>query len=312
MSFGQLFRKINRWGLPVDTVKRLLAKSYETVVVDDVVERARADLPRRSRRATSKELGCSSSSIERVITRRECWGCTDGWPWPVVAYMDTEMVDLMTGLPYEHVHHRRMQYDLLKRRFPALARLPLDRNAFNMKPVTSRYGRVVNHALFKPRELYYRWTRRLVERRFYYRTMAFDSPGWNAIRAAAEPHRGNAQRILDAAVLAEVLPGPGERFSVADGIIDASKMKLLIGLPALVRALPVGAQSAARATARDDRASTLAKEDSARSQEPIGRDFANRQQLARLSIDLHAAAWPAGLRGDRLTMRKPLRVLARQ
>jgi hypothetical protein len=151
------------------------------------------------------------------------------WPWPAVAYVDTEMMDLMAGMPYEHVKHRRMQYDLLKRRFPALARLPLDRNAFNMKPLAPRFGRVVNYALFKPRELYYRWTRRLVERRFYYRTMAFDSPGWNAIRAAAEAHRGNAQRILDAAVLGEVLPRPGERFSVADGIIDTSKMKLMTG-----------------------------------------------------------------------------------
>jgi hypothetical protein len=139
------------------------------------------------------------------------------------------MMDLMAAMPYEHLKHRRMQYDLLKRRFPALARLPLDRNAFNVKPVAARYGRVVNHALFKPRELYYRWTSRLVERRFYYRTMAFDSPGWNAVRAAAEPYRSNAHRVLDASVLAEVLPRPGDPFSVADGIIDTSKMKLMTG-----------------------------------------------------------------------------------
>lgn len=122
-----------------------------------------------------------------------------------------------------------MQFDLLKRRFPALARLPLDRNGFNTRPVVSRYGRAVNHVLSKPRELYYRATRRIVERRFYYRTMAFDSAGWNAVRSAAEAHRNKAQRVLDGAVLAEVLPRPGEPISVADEIIDSAKMKLMTG-----------------------------------------------------------------------------------
>jgi hypothetical protein len=59
--------------------------------------------------------------------------------------------------------------------------------------------------------------------------MAFDSPGWNAVRAVAEPHRGDAHRILDASVLAEVLPPPGAPLHVADGIIDTSKMKLMTG-----------------------------------------------------------------------------------
>jgi asparagine synthase (glutamine-hydrolysing) len=228
MSFGQLFRKINRWGLRVDTVKRLLAKSYETAVVDDVM----SELEQTYRDAATHDFQrawlfdqrhrerCHTSVVLGLHGRR---------PWPTVAYVDSEMVDLMAGMPYEQVKHRRMQFDLLKRRFPALARLPLDRNAFNMRPVVSRYGRVVNHALNKPRELYYRWTRHIVERRFYYRTMAFDSSGWNAVRSAAEAHRSNAQRVLDAAALAEVLPRPGETFSVADGIIDVSKMKLLTG-----------------------------------------------------------------------------------
>jgi hypothetical protein len=59
--------------------------------------------------------------------------------------------------------------------------------------------------------------------------MAFDSPGWNAVRSAAEAHRGNAQRVLDGATLAEVLPLPDEPFNVADGIIDTAKMKLMTG-----------------------------------------------------------------------------------
>ena len=228
MSFGQLFRKINRWGLPVDTVKRLLARSYDAVVVDDVMsefEQTYHDAAARDfQRAWLSDQAHRCRYHTSVVL-----GLHGRWPWPTVAYMDSEMLDLMAGMPYEHVRQRRMQFDLIKRRFPALARLRLDRNTFDTRPVVSRYGRVVNYALSKPRELYYRWTRRIVERRFYYRTLAFDSPGWNAVRSAAEPYRGNAQRVLDGATLAEVLPRPGEPFRVANGISDTAKMKLMAG-----------------------------------------------------------------------------------
>jgi hypothetical protein len=228
MSFGQLFSKVNQWGLPVGTVKRLMRKSYSTTVVDDVLNELEQTFHNFATRDFQRAWLFDQFHRERYHTS-VVLGLHGRWPWPVVAYIDSELMDLMAAMPYEHVKHRRMQYDLLKRRFPALARLPLDRNGFNVRPVSSRYGRVINHALFKPRELYYRWTSRLVERRFYYRTMAFDSPGWNAVRAAAEPHRGNAHRILDASVLAEVLPRPGEPLNIRDGIIDSSKMKLMTG-----------------------------------------------------------------------------------
>jgi asparagine synthase (glutamine-hydrolysing) len=228
MSFGQLFRKINRWGFPPDTVKRLLAKSYETVVVDDVMR----ELEQAYHDATTRDFQRAwlSDQVHRCRYHTSVvLGLNGHWPWPVVAYMDSELLDLMAGMPYEHVRDRRMQFDLIKRRFPALARLPLDRNTFDTRPVVSRYGRVVNYALTKPRELYYRWTRRIVERRFYYRTLAFDSAGWNAVRSAAEPYRGNAQRVLDKAALADVLPRPGKAFRAANGISDTAKMKLMAG-----------------------------------------------------------------------------------
>jgi asparagine synthase (glutamine-hydrolysing) len=228
MSFGQLFRRINRWGCSVDTVKRLLAESYDTAVVDDVTgefEQAYHDAATRDfQRAWLFDQRHRCRYHTSVVL-----GLNGRWPWPVVAYMDSEMLDLMAGMPYEHVSYRRMQFDLIKRRFPALARLPLDRNSFDMRPVVSRYGRLVNYALNKPRELYYRWTRNIVERRFYYRTLAFDSPGWNAVRSAAERYRSNAQRVLDRAALAEVLPRPGDPLRVANGISDTAKMKLMTG-----------------------------------------------------------------------------------
>jgi asparagine synthase (glutamine-hydrolysing) len=228
MSFDLVFKKENRWGLPVAMIKRLFAKSFAASIVDDVHDEFEQSYRNGAEREWQSAWLFSHYFRGRFHTSAVL-GLHSQWPWPVVPYIDTKLLDLMGGMPYAHVKSRRMQYHMLKTEFPELARVSLDRNSFNMKPLLPRYSRVVDHLLFKPREFYYRWTRRLEERRYYYRTMDFDSTGWNAVRAAAEPYRQRALQILDDAALAEILPQPGERRVVADGIIDSSKAKLMIG-----------------------------------------------------------------------------------
>ena len=239
MSFENLFRRVNRWGIPADSLKRLLAKSFSPTIVDDLLNELRQTYHNYAPLAFHKPWLFDQFHRERYHTSFVL-GLHGRWPWPVIPYMDSEMMDLMGGMPYAHIELRRMQFHLLKHRFPRLARIPLDRNTFYMKPVSPRHGRVVDHAWFKSRELFYRWTQRLVERRFYHRTMSFDSPGWNAIRAAAEANRKGALQLLDATTLAELLPPPGAPVAVRDGIMDTSKMKLLTGFLLWSRPLRVG------------------------------------------------------------------------
>lgn len=236
MSFENFFRKVNRWGMDGDSVKRLIGKSYAASVVDEVLEEIRQTYHSYAKHEFHKPWLFDQFHRERYHTS-SVLGLHANWPWPVVPYMDSEMMDLMGGMPYEHVQGRRMQFHLLKQRYPRLARISLDRNTFNMKPVVPRYGRYIDHALFKPREKFYRWTQRCVERRFYHRTMGFDSPGWNAIRVHAEPHRPRAPQVFDAKALEEFLPRPGAPFVARDGIMDTSKMKLLTGFLLCVHTL---------------------------------------------------------------------------
>ena len=82
-------------------------------------------------------------------------GMHSRWPWPVVPYIDTKLLDLMGGMPHEHVRGRRMQdHMLLDRSFPDLARVPLDRTSFSMKPILLRYGRWGDRLVYKPREYF--------------------------------------------------------------------------------------------------------------------------------------------------------------
>lgn len=93
-----------------------------------------------------------------------------------------------------------------------------------------RFGRQADRVLYKIGEMYDRGLQRFRERRFYYRTMDFDGPGWNTVREAAEPYRAKASQIFDESALAEVLPRPGVRAVVPDAIIDTAKMKCMVGL----------------------------------------------------------------------------------
>jgi hypothetical protein len=98
-----------------------------------------------------------------------------------------------------------------------------------MKPVLPRYGRWGDRLVYKPREYLYRWTRSILERRYYRRTMSFNCTGWAAIREAAEPYRRKALQVLDETALAEVLGHPDERRAAYNGAEDSSKAKILTG-----------------------------------------------------------------------------------
>jgi asparagine synthase (glutamine-hydrolysing) len=222
------FKKLNRWGLPVPTIKRLLAKVCAPSVVDSVAE----DLEYSYRSGAAVEWQSAwlfGHYFRGRFHTSAVLGMHSRWPWPVVPYIDTKLLDLMGGMPYEHVRSRRMQEHMLKTEFPDLARLPLDKTSFNMKPVLPRYGRWGDRLAYKPRELFYRWTQSILERRYYRRVMNFNCDGWAAVRAAAEPYRRKSLQVLDETALAEVLARPDERRAADETAEDSSKAKLLTG-----------------------------------------------------------------------------------
>lgn len=156
--------------------------------------------------------------------------------WPVMPFADEALLTAMLGMPLTTLLHRRIEKDLLCRRFPALARLPLDRNAMDMTPL-----------LLSPREAAVEWLKRItryprrrrkvrkwlglqeIERRYYYRVHDINNPGWMAFRREAEPHRKKAELIFSPSILRELLPPPDVSIALADGIIDGANRKILLG-----------------------------------------------------------------------------------
>jgi len=154
--------------------------------------------------------------------------------WPVLPMLDQAFLRTLQATPPAWLDNRCLQDAILRRRFPALARLPLDRNADDVRPLAPS-------ALYRLREML-PWAtepRRgpALERRYYARMYDFDNPGWQLIRASAEPGRELMAEWFDRDALARVLPAAGQPAAHADPIAHGFAPKLLTGF---MRALALG------------------------------------------------------------------------
>ena len=142
------------------------------------------------------------------------------------------MLSVVGGLPAGVLAERRTEDEIIRKRFPTLAELPLDRNGPNTTPLSPRLRSQLQAGLRKRVAPVTRWLRRPAgpERRYYYRIYDFNSPAWRTARRQAEPHREKLHALFDRKVLDELLPPPEADAHLPHGIADASSRKLLVGL----------------------------------------------------------------------------------
>jgi asparagine synthase (glutamine-hydrolysing) len=113
----------------------------------------------------------------------------------------------------EFLLDRRLAKELLRRRFPDLARIPLDTASWAFEPLLTspwrRAGRRLSRLLV-PKSIRRRRRRRFqsIERRRVYRTHDFDDERWRAIRRRVEPLRDRVSPWMDPSALSVLLPPP--------------------------------------------------------------------------------------------------------
>ena len=150
--------------------------------------------------------------------------------WPVLPILDRRVLAVMFALPDSSLANRRAQDAILRRRFPALARLPLDRNSHDLLPLLPTPGQRVLHRI---RRAAVRLRRRLPrdrERRYYHRIYDINGREWRAVRELAEPHRERLEGLMNMDVLSAMVPTPATHIRVEHGVRDTFGPKLLIGL----------------------------------------------------------------------------------
>jgi hypothetical protein len=153
--------------------------------------------------------------------------------WPLLPASDRRLFSAVIGLPVKAYADRRLENDVLRRRRPDLAALPLDRNSFAFHSLaaadTSRLGRLGRKLEQRLRKWYWQRVRGFEPRR-YERLFNVDHPRWLALRREAEPLRKRLHGLLDARVLDNILPPPDVRTKFRNAVNQGSGLRLLLGL----------------------------------------------------------------------------------
>jgi asparagine synthase (glutamine-hydrolysing) len=231
LSFDTFFRHQNLWGLSPSALGALLRPDVFAGVVPSLRQQMQDTYTGYSDVEWQRAWSFSLYHRQRLQLASEAWRLSFT-VWPIVPAVDKALIEIGGGLPPSSAAKRRAQYELLRRRFPALAALPLDRNSLDTTPLAPSLGWRLQQAVLRPvrrvRDALERRGWRAPERRRYYRIYDINGPGWTELRRQAEPCRDMAYGFFEKKALDELLPPPGVPVPARDGIYDVAGTKVVI------------------------------------------------------------------------------------
>jgi asparagine synthase (glutamine-hydrolysing) len=229
-EFGDALRHLTRRFIHPELLHSLVRGAEGHDIIDALVARLEASYNATSDDPAEAGWRLDLQCYDRYYTGGIPWRLSFG-SWPVMAVLDREFLDAWIGIPIARLADRRLMEATLSRRFPRLARLPLDRNAHYTRPIAPSLAyRAREWLSFRMPRSARRQDASLGERRHYYRQYDFDNPGWRAIRRAAEPHRARLAEQFDLAAVNRIVPAPDESGNFPDPMAGGFAAKTLLGL----------------------------------------------------------------------------------
>jgi asparagine synthase (glutamine-hydrolysing) len=224
-TFAGVLRSCNKYGFSPETLRTLLR-------VDRVAERTAAVIEQLEREYDSydcepfqKVLMFDLTHRARFLVGMVAWRLSWG-PRPRLPYADPAVLAMSLALPIEAFRGRALQRTLLRRRFPELARLPLDTASYFTRPLMPSLGDRVRHLGL----MLYQGLVSHRERRFYHAVFDLNGPGWRSVRAEAEKGRPLVASVFDPEALLRHLPPPAAHVDIgaADFFQEGSRKKSLL------------------------------------------------------------------------------------
>ncbi len=173
---AHLLKNVNRWGMDIESIKALFTPDLTEVINDsiNVIIQNYQTLPGYPfQKAWQYDLNHRqryhiAGALYRTAFRF----------WPAVPYTSNPVLKCAGGMPAASIMQRRIQKELLRREFPALAALPLDNNT--LQPVALAPS--VPQRIFNKLHNYLPKNRRDIRSACYYHRM-FDirNPGWKPL-----------------------------------------------------------------------------------------------------------------------------------
>jgi asparagine synthase (glutamine-hydrolysing) len=223
-EFQRVVATATAFGIAPDVLRHLLRREVFGDAVDESIEQMRSELASANGDAHRRAWQFRIAHRSRYHAGSTPWRMSHA-AWPGLLALDRSLIALCASLPMSTLVHRRAEDELLRTRFPALARLPLDRNSHLTRPLSPTLARRV-------RESVSRFTRRADaqdERRRYYRLYDINSAMWRTVRRMAEPHRHAVRDLVDVSALDALLPPPDAPIALRDPITESNGLKSLLG-----------------------------------------------------------------------------------
>ncbi|MFC1676092.1 asparagine synthase-related protein [Planctomycetota bacterium] len=228
-NFESFFGKLNSWGVRSSILRKLLRRDVFGDLIDQTIGRMRSVYESYSDMESQRAWCFNLYHRQRFHVGSAAWAYSFG-AWPVLLVLERRLLETAAAMPAATIAQRRAEIELICRRFPGLASLPLDRNSCNSEPLRPRLRYQFSRYICNHLKIPGRAKTGSAEHRYYYRIYDFNNPGWRAVRSQAEPYRERLYDLFNKKVLNDLLPGPDEQVNFQDSIVDASGLKSLLGL----------------------------------------------------------------------------------
>jgi asparagine synthase (glutamine-hydrolysing) len=237
-SFSTLFEKISSFAFNPSTLRELLKKEYS----DDLISRLLSEIKESHDSYPGLEFqktwGFGLHHRIRVHDLSGIWPISFG-AWPVLPFADSKVLETAGGFPVESLANRRVERELLRTKFPKLARIALAGYTMNTVPIARGFQHRVQQIVYGSgaRSLRNQLLIRLMgERRYWPRRFDFDSPEWKIIRKEAEPYIQLTTQFFNKDSLNRLMPPADsknpevQRRMKRFGVTDESSLRIILGL----------------------------------------------------------------------------------
>ncbi|MDQ3520646.1 MAG: asparagine synthase-related protein [Gemmatimonadota bacterium] len=237
-EFHALRKVLTQRAIPAETLRSLARGPEAHDIIDGLVERHESAYNALNDSPPERAWRLFTETYVRHYAASVPWRLSFG-SWPVMWELDREFLDAWIGVPIAAMANRVLVETLLTRRFPRLARLPLDRNAHSRRPIAPSLAYRAREWLSFHAPRWVREARKAREggasatageRRHFYRHYDFDNPGWRSVREAAEPYRSLLADQFEMQAVNLVLPPPNALGSMPNPMTDGFAAKMLLGL----------------------------------------------------------------------------------
>ncbi len=238
-GFLPFLAQLSRWGFDPATLGRLLRRDVFGDAVEAVTSRIREEYQAAGETDLERSWRTDLRYIQRFHVGRVFWRLSNSG-WPSAPSVDQEVIGVAGSFPLALLADRQLEIQLLCRRFPELAQLPIDRNSYDTHAHDPRLRDLVAQAIrIKLRELgekasFGLWT--APERRYYHRVFDFNAPGWRAARRSVDLDREPAYQLFQREAFDAIVPG-AETTMVGDAIKEASGIKALLAVHTMLKQL---------------------------------------------------------------------------